>query len=374
MSDKAVNAGVTAQTGFELQRNCALLLILDNYNFYKDKSFFICIEHHDDFLFAFTTDNYKTLQEVYTYQSKKKSGSVWTINADFGEVISKILETGSNLIKDNMPRTEDYRHTLTFISNTNMNLKYNPNQKDKKEGKKLVTTQINEINERQVFSELHSEIRKKINNSVSEYCKKNTKMVDENEFDNLALQWIDFPTKANRQRETLIGIMRSKFPHVADSKAAIDLFIELFRQVEQTYNQKNVANLLDESKRLYANDLQRTLDIIQKEQKTYEKWRTHAESFGNNFKIPISIQDSAKDKIRETFEYLKDFTNLDHMKVQKFIKDNNYSTKHSSLVEMFRSYVSEVKKSENINLNDIDIFFTCLCTYVEIYDYDKDGL
>lgn len=66
MKDKAVNAGVTAQTGFELQRNCALLLILDDYTSYKDKNFFVCIEHQDDFLFAFTTDDHKTLQEVYT--------------------------------------------------------------------------------------------------------------------------------------------------------------------------------------------------------------------------------------------------------------------------------------------------------------------
>lgn len=368
MSDKAVNAGVTAQTGFELQRNCALLLILDDYNFYKDKSFFICIEHHDDFLFAFTTDNYKTLQEIYTYQSKKKSGSIWTINKDFGEIISKILDTGSNLVKDSMPKTHDYRHTLTFISNTNMSLKYNPNQKDRKEGKKLVAAQINEMNEKQVFNKLHPDIKNKISSSVKEYCKKNTKTVDESEFDNLALQWIDFPTKANRQRETLIGLMRSKFPHVVDPKASIELFIELFRKVEQTYNQKNIAKLLDESKRLYANDLQRTLDIIQKEQKTYEKWRNHAETFAPTFKIPLLVQESAKDKIRETFEYLKDLTNLDHMKIQKFIQDNDYRLNYFSLVELIKGYISEIKKSEHINLNDIDIFFTCLCAYVEFYD------
>lgn len=368
MSDKAVNAGVTAQTGFELQRNCALLLILDNYKFYKDKSFFVCIEHQDDFLFAFTTDNHKNLQEVCSYQSKKKSGSIWTINADFGEIISKILGTGSHFINDKMPKTDDYKHKLTFISNTDMSLKYSPNQKEKKEGKKLISVKVNEMNEEQSFNSLHPDIKVRINSSVKDYCKKNTKTLDEGEFNNLTLQWVDFPKTANKQREMLIGLMHSKFPHVVDPKASIELFIELFRKVEQIYNQKNIARLLDESKRLYAEDLKATLDIIQKEQRTYEKWRNHAESFAPTFKIPILVQESAKDKIRETFEYLKDLTNLDHMKIRKFIYDNDYRAKYYSLVEMLRGYISEIRESENINLNDIDIFFTCLCTYVEFYD------
>lgn len=371
MSSKATNAGVIAQTGFELQRNCALLLILDNYDFYKDKSFFICIEHHDDFLFAFTTNNHKTLQEVYTYQSKKKSGSIWTINADFGEVISKILETGSNLLKDDMPKIKGYTHTLTFISNSNMNLKFSPNKEDKKQGKKPVSIQVNEINEKQAFKELHKDIKDKIKSKVKDYCTKNLKTVDEIEYNNLNLQWIDFPTKPNRQRQTLIGVMRSKFPHVNDAKASIDTFIELFKRVEQTYNQKNVASLLDESKRLYAEDLHNTLDIIETEQKTYEKWRNHAASFASTFNIPILIQESAKDKIRETFEYLKDLNNLDHMKIQKFIRDHDYRMKYSNLVELFKGYVLEIKNREHIHLDDIDIFFTCLCAYVEFYDGDN---
>lgn len=371
MSDRATNAGVIAQTGFELQRNCALLLILDDYDSYKDKSFFICIEHHDDFLFAFTTNNHKTLQEVYTYQSKKKSGSIWTINADFGEVISKILETGSNLLKDDMPKINDYRHTLTFISNSDMNLKYSPSKEEKNKGKKLVSIQVNEMNEKQDYSELHPDIKNKINSSVKDYCDKNTKIVDETEFNNLTLQWVDFPKKASKQKEALIGLMCSKFPHVNDAKASIDLFIELFRKVEQTYNQKNVARLLDESKRLYAEDLHKALNIIETEQKTYEKWRNHAESFASTFNIPILIQESAEDKIRETFEYLKDLNNLDHMKIHKFIYDHDYRMKYSSLVALFKGYISEIKKREHIHLDNIDIFFTCLCAYVELYDGDN---
>lgn len=368
MKDKAVNAGVTAQTGFELQRNCALLLLLENYDFYKDKDFFLCIEHQDDFLFAFTTDNYKTLLKVETYQSKKKSGAVWKINADFGEVITKILGVGTTLRKDNMPKSKIYGHVLTFISNTGMSLEYNPTKKMQSSGEKPESCHINEQNEKQVFKDLPQSIQDRFNTQVKKHCQNKLIKVDETEFDNLSFQWIDFPKTAHKQKEALIGLMHTKFPHVVDSKASIELFIELFKRVEQIYNQKDIASLLDESKRLYGHDLKKTLDIIQVEQKTYEKWRNNAETFAPAFKIPLLVQESAKDKIRETFEYLKDLTNLDHMKIQKFIQDNDYRLNYFSLVEMIKGYISEIKKSEHINLNDIDIFFTCLCAYMEFYD------
>ena len=368
MKDKAVNAGVTAQTGFELQRNCALLLLLENYDFYKDKDFFLCIEHQDDFLFAFTTDNYKTLLKVDTYQSKKKSGAVWKINADFGEVITKILGVGTTLRKDNMPKSKIYGHVLTFISNTGMSLEYNPTKKMQSSGEKPESCHINEQNEKQVFKDLPQSIQDRFNTQVKKHCQNKLIKVDETEFDNLSFQWIDFPKTAHKQKEALIGLMHTKFPHVVDSKASIELFIELFKRVEQIYNQKDIASLLDESKRLYGHDLKKTLDIIQVEQKTYEKWRNNAEIFAPAFKIPLLVQESAKDKIRETFEYLKDLTNLDHMKIQKFIQDNDYRLNYFSLVEMIKGYISEIKKSEHINLNDIDIFFTCLCAYMEFYD------
>lgn len=370
MSDKAVNAGVTAQTGFELQRNCALLLLLENYDFYKDKDFFLCIEHQDDFLFAFTTDNYKTLLKVDTYQSKKKSGGVWKINADFGEVITKILGVGTTLRKDSMPKSKIYGHVLTFISNTGMSLEYNPTKKMQSSGEKPESCHINEQNEKQIFKDLPQSIQDRFNTQVKKHCQNKLIKVDETEFDNLSFQWVDFPKTANKQKEALIGLMHTKFPHVVDSKASIELFIELFKRVEQIYNQKDIASLLDESKRLYGHDLKKTLDIIQVEQKTYEKWRENANSFGPAFRIPIFIQESAEDKIRETFEYFKDLSNFEHLEIKNFVAINDYRLICYDVPEMFRLYVTNVKKHIKISLDDIDVFFACLCAYVEFYDKD----
>lgn len=370
MSDKAVNAGVTAQTGFELQRNCALLLLLENYDFYKDKDFFLCIEHQDDFLFAFTTDDYKTLLKVNTYQSKKKSGSVWKINADFGEIVTKILGVGSTLRKDNMPKCKSYDHILTFISNTHMAFEYNPSKSQKTKGEKSESCHINEQNKKQIFKDLPKNIKDKFNVQVQNHCQSKSITVDETEFNNLNFQWIDFPKTANKQKEALIGLMYTNFSHVVDPKASVELFIELFKGVEQIYNQKGIASLLDESKRLYGHDLKKTLEIIQVEQKTYEKWRANANSLAPAFKISIFIQESAEDKIRETFEYFKDLSNFEHLEIKRFVATHDYRHECYDISEMFRLYLTEVKKNIKISLNDIDVFFACLCAYVEHYDKD----
>jgi hypothetical protein len=101
---KAANSGIDALLGFEFQRNCALYLLLDDYNRFKDREFFLCIEHHDDFLFCYRTGCRSNIQEIHSYQAKKLSGNVWTINERFSETIAKMLEVGSDLRSDSAPK------------------------------------------------------------------------------------------------------------------------------------------------------------------------------------------------------------------------------------------------------------------------------
>ena len=69
--DQSVNAGVTAQQGFALQRNMALFLILDNYDRKFDGTkYFLSLEHLEDILFCYLDDHGRAVK-VETYQSKK---------------------------------------------------------------------------------------------------------------------------------------------------------------------------------------------------------------------------------------------------------------------------------------------------------------
>ena len=90
---KAANSGVVALSGFEFQRNCALYLLLEEYATFKDQDYFLCIEHHDDFLFCFRTIDSQRIRNIKAYQAKKKTGSLWKIDSNFGEFYSLAIFT-----------------------------------------------------------------------------------------------------------------------------------------------------------------------------------------------------------------------------------------------------------------------------------------
>ena len=140
---KSANAGVDALTGFGFQRNCALYLLLNDYDSFKNREFFLCIEHHDDFLFCFKTSCLTQIEEIHAYQAKKLSGAIWKINPRLSEIIAKMLEVGNDLKEDPISKSSSYDHSLTFISNTETELKYTPLKQEKKNGKKEVIVRSN---------------------------------------------------------------------------------------------------------------------------------------------------------------------------------------------------------------------------------------
>lgn len=231
-SKKAANSGIDALLGFEFQRNCALYLLLNDYDQFKRREFFLCIEHHDDFLFCYRTDCRSNIEEVHSYQAKKLSGNVWSINERFSELVAKILEVGNELINDPIPKCASYTHELTFISNTDIKLNYNPSKKEKDNGKKDITYLLNEQNSRCIYGAIPTEIKDKIQKNVDSFCQKKNITYHKSQFANLRIQWVDFPRNKNTQKDALVGLMVRKFSHVSDPLAAVELLLSLFRDIE----------------------------------------------------------------------------------------------------------------------------------------------
>lgn len=366
--NKAVNAGVDALTGFAFQRNCALYILLDNFDSFIKKNFFICIEHHDDFLFCYKTDCLSYINEIHAYQAKKLSGKIWTIDARFSEIVSKILLVGDDLRNDSFEKNEDYKHQLTFISNTEMELKYSPTKKLKSEGVTEQVLKINEQNTTYLYNELHKNIKIKIEEKIEEICNEESSFFHRKELDNLRLQWVDFPRTAAKQKESLIGLMVRKFPHIADAKAAIDVILNLFRDVETVYNQGQKICLLDPSKRVEGDDVKKVMNIIDSQQKAFDHWRATAQQFSIQFKIPINIQKNHKNYIINSFELLKDMSNYDYQIIKSFVRNNDYTTQYFTLQDVLTAYIDDIRKLHSLNLTSIDAFFAILCSYVECYD------
>lgn len=366
--NKAVNAGVDALTGFEFQRNCALYLLLDNFNSFINKEFFICIEHHDDFLFCYKTDCLSYINEIHAYQAKKLSGKIWTIDSRFSEMVSKILLVGENLRNDAFEKSEDYKHQLTFISNTEIELKYSPSKALKKQGIAEQVLRVNEQNSICVYDELHKNIKNKIEEKVTDICNEESSVFHRKELSNLKIQWVDFPRTAAKQKESLIGLMSRKFSHIADSKAAIEVILALFRNVETVYNQGQEICLLDPTKRVEGEEVKKVMNIIDSQQKAFDYWRTSAQQLSIQFRIPLNIQKNLEAYIINSFELLKDMSNFDYQLIKNFVRNNDYTAQYYSLQDILTAYIDGVRKSHSINLTNVDMFFAVLCSYVECYD------
>lgn len=330
-----------------------------------NRDFFLCIEHHDDFLFCYKSDCLSSIESIDTYQAKKLSGGIWTINARFAETIAKLLNVGNNLRNDQTPKCNEYTHNLTFISNTDIKLSYSPKKEEKEKGKTDITHLINEQNSKCHYDDIPEDIKNKIKEKVRDHCTRESSTYYEVEFCNLHIQWVDFPRNKNSQIDSLVGLMCRKFPHIPDHSAAVELLLSLFRDVEAVYNQGKIISLLDKTKRIESDEIKKAINIIDTEQKAFRLWRTHSIDLAKKFRIPLGIQNNHENQIRNAFELLKDMSNHEHQIIKTFIKENDYAQNYYSHDEMLHAYITDIRKSNNINLSDIDIFFAALCAFVE---------
>ncbi|PWB16248.1 hypothetical protein DCO44_04465, partial [Acinetobacter sp. AM] len=246
-------------------------------------------------------------------------------------------------------------------------LKTKLNKKEKENGKVDITTRINETYPICRYKDVHEDIRVRIEEKIEEYCQSQKDEFNPIELENLFIQWVDFPKTPKEQKRSLIGLMKDKFPNVTDLKAAIDLLINLFKDVEVIYNSQNLAKLLDISKRVEGEVIKKAIDVIEFEQKTFDLWREISKEVIARFRFSIAIRKNAEIEITTTFEYLKDMNNYEHQLIKDYIKNNDYSFSYSDYTEMFQGYIESIKKVNDINLSEKDFFFACLCSYVEYY-------
>lgn len=181
MADSALNAGVHASSGFELQKHCALYIILENFNQIRSKEYFVSIEHADDVIFCFLHSG--EIDYIDAYQVKKNS-KIWTNNKAWREIVEKLLSTGKKLSNNDIAKSAEYYHKLSFLSNQTSRLV--TKVKDKSTGKqKEVSVQVNETNICGEFKEFPIEVQ---NNIISRMKIEDKEIVAE--FKNLYFEYI----------------------------------------------------------------------------------------------------------------------------------------------------------------------------------------
>lgn len=351
MIDQSINAGVDAQTGFALQRNTALYLLLSNFNSkFKGKKYFICLEHHDDFLFCFTDDNDHVLS-IDAYQSKKKSPSKWTLNTTLYEVLSKLLGTGKKLIEDNIPKSNTYQHTLHFSTNQTITLEC---------GSKPNKTTLN-IKEDQVvvaFTTLDYSLQEKIKSKID------TALHDE--LENLHFHWIDLnKTVRNQEAVLILELTDLVGDKISSPKSGVQTLLSLFNKIEYIYNQNNKPKLLDNSKRISNKQIDEALHIITNKSKAFENWRNEKSQIAVALKIRPFEKDIFEEKFSLAFDFFKSIEEAEHQKILNFVKLNYANCNSINLGDTIIE-LQELFLHDNTSLfDDLDLKATLYAAYFE---------
>jgi hypothetical protein len=346
MTDKTINSGPDAQNGFALQRNTAIFLLLDNYfNKFQNKKYFVCLEHHEDFLFCFIDDN-DEVSLIEAYQSKKKSPDIWRLNNELYQILSKLLKTGKELIKDEITKSSVYNHILYFSSNQTINLEHKPK---KSEQLPTISVSIKADNPNSIFPILPDEIKVKIKSNI-------TDINLHNELDNLSFIWIPFTTTEKEQENQLVGKIDEVFGNqIFDKRAAIDTLICLFRKIETTYNKGNTVKLLDKTKRVSNSEVENAFNILTTKAKCFDYWHKKKAEVSSKLKIRITEKEIFELVFDSAFDLFKSIKEAEHKKIFNFVNEEIHNlSSHSEedgVFELFELF----KSSERTNFNDLQL-------------------
>ncbi|EKM4487351.1 hypothetical protein PUV18_004531, partial [Escherichia coli] len=333
---ESVNSGVEGGSGYTFQRCCVVYLLFDDYEKLNSPllDYFICVEHHEDFLFAFVDEN-GDISRIDTYQAKK-SRDDWKTDQNFCEIIGKISLVGNELINDKHPKSDDYKHTLSFLTNRNIIL-----QGKKEKGKKCKVEKIQVTNISKKYSDLHDEIKENIQSKLID-----GEIADFKQLSNVKFSFIDLPQTYKGWRRTLTGLSTEVLGcKVSDHDAVITTLMALLQDVELTYNNAGYALLTDRSKRLTKQKIDATFSMFQESKKAFNFWRSHADKLAKGLSIKLPIKRRAQELLDNCFDFFKDIQQVEYKKIYKFVSENTQiDYKHTDeadcITELYQTYIN----------------------------------
>lgn len=348
------NSGVEGASGYSFQRCCVVYLLFEDFETINLDNYFICLEHHEDFLFAFLDEN-GDLKKIDTYQAKK-SRDDWKIDSDLCEIIGKMTSVGKELLNDPFSKSADYQHTLNFLTNRNVLL---TSKKENETTQKREKIQVS--NRLKKYFDLHVEIKKNIEPRISK------EILVETQLKNIQFQYIDLAQSNKSWQRTLNGLSIEHFGQkVNDHDAVISTLMRLLQDVEQTYNDNNLVLLSDPSKRVAKVKINETFSMFTESKKSFDFWRQYSEQLSKELHLKLPIQRKAKELLENCFDYFKDIQQVEYRKVYQFVEkrtdiDDNHSSEAECIVDLYNRYFNEFSP----RLESHMVAFAVIASYVE---------
>jgi hypothetical protein len=345
------NSGIHGATGFEFQKHCALLLYLNEYNKYNSQNFFICLEHHDDFLFCFLNAN-GDAEIIEAYQAKR-SGSKWSLDTTLVECVHKLLETSKSVASDSIPKSGTFNQSITFI--TNNSCEFIANEKTERIQATREIAKFNELNNF-VATSLHRKLHKfNTNTNCSDLmC--------------LQFRFIDFGQTFKSQIDQLVGAFGGVFNDaVNDHRAAVNTLISLFRKVELELNQNSNPQLTDIKKRVTKGDIDAAINVITKEKMAFELWRNEGNELAKQLEIRVNEKSTFRLNLQASFDLFKDPSQVAHRKILEFVQKHryilgNWSTDIECIEDLYNKFIA----AESSPLPPLGLKAAIVAAYIEV--------
>lgn len=359
-TNSSANSGVHGSNGYEFQKHCALYILLEQYQSLKNRKYFICLEHHEDFLFCHLTES-DLVQNIEAYQAKKSSDS-WGLSADLFDIVHKMTNVGLSLESDTLPKDPSYDHSLNFVSNHDIRFTI------KEKAKPPITNTINVSNNTVLFTDLKPEIAKKITDEISSLSSSNSANLDQ--LEKLSFGFFDLNKSYPKQKQTLIGQFNQLFgTSVSDHSAAVETLLRLFRDAENVLNQGSIVKLMDVSKRVDSTAINNVINVITKEQKAYDLWRSKSDDISKKMLINLAEKTKFELSFKNSFDLFKDSKQGEHQKILKFVKDNTdvFTTMYTE-VDCIEELHKRFVKLHNTQLSDLDVKAALFAAFIETKD------
>lgn len=348
------NSGVEGGSGYSFQRCCVVFLLFEGYEELNLGNYFICLEHHEDFLFAFLDEN-RRLKKIDTYQAKK-SRDDWRTDSDLCEIIGKMTMVGKELINDPHDKSNDYQHTLNFLTNRNVLL-----TSKQEKGVKQDKVKVQVSNRRKKYSDLTDKIKKNIEPRISQ------SILDSTQLKNVHFQYIDFAQSYQSWQRELKGLSMEHFgQEVNDHEAVISSLMRLLEDAEQTYNDDNKVLLSNRNKRVTKDKINETFSMFTESKKSFDFWRKYSDEISVQLKMQLPIQRRAKELLENCFDYFKDIQQVEYRKIYKFVEtrtdiDDKNISEADCIVDLYHCYQQEFQP----RLENHMVSFAVIAAYVE---------
>lgn len=357
-----INSGVEGGTGYEFQKNCLVYILLDEYERFRDKEYFVCMESADDFIICFIVDN--NLKEIDTYQVKKKSDSKWTIShINKKDIIAKICEAGLIVQEDtSYTHTTDYCQKLHFLSNQIMEL-----------DSKL----CNEENDTIKYEDLDKNTQVSIETYIKNYYNKESRGYNLDQLseqrNHLIFKFIDLNRRVSEQRNCLITKIGLIFNgSVSDCKAALDTILSALTISSTTFNNNSQINLLQRDKQVTSDKINECFGVIQTKSIFKEKWKTEVKRVicdVLDLKIPEQLQ--FYNCCCNSFDLFKDLTQVEHQGILSMAEELSWQARNEE--NLANLILSKYNSSSSVTFSDLELKAIAYAAAIQVYNTINNG-